>query len=352
MTTIASRLSAAPAAAPARLLVSDLRFDWISVALSAWLVGGAYLDGWAHNHIGSRLESFFTPWHAVLYSGFLVCAIFLFGTHARNLARGYHWRHAVPSGYEQSLLGVIVFALGGVGDLLWHTLFGIEASVEVLLSPTHHLLVIGIALVVSGAWRAVWHRRDDVGGWRALLPMILSALLFWSIITFIMQGWSPFVYPGAGQQFVPRSNLERDTFQLMGTAQIVLMSALQMGIVLLMLWRWRRLPVGTFTLMFTLNALLMVTQHYEFRLMPALILGGVAADLLLALWRPLRVWHIRAFAFVVPVVIYALYFVLLARTDTIWWKMHSIGGSIFAAGITGLLLTHLVFQPSLPTDSR
>ncbi|MCA1553740.1 MAG: hypothetical protein LC737_05125, partial [Chloroflexi bacterium] len=212
MTIIASRLTAARSAEQSRELPrAGIRYDWVSVALSAWLVGGAYLDGWAHNHIGSRLESFFTPWHAVLYSGFLVCAIFLFGTHARNLARGYHWRRAMPVGYEWSLLGVIVFGLGGIGDLLWHSVFGIEVSVEALLSPTHHLLVVGIALIASGAFRAAWHRRDDVGGWRALLPMILSALLFWSIITFIMQGWSPFVYPGAGQQFVPRSNLERDT---------------------------------------------------------------------------------------------------------------------------------------------
>jgi len=136
---------------------------------------------------------------------------------------------------------------------------------------------------------------------------------------------------------------------MMGVAQIVLMSALQMGLVVLLLRRWNRhLPVGTFTLMFTLNALLMVTQHYEFRLMPAMILGGVAADLLLARWQPMKVWHIRVFAFVVPVVVYAAYFVLLARTDIIWWKVHSISGSIFAAGITGLLLTYLVFPPPSP----
>ena len=34
---------------------------------SLWAVTGLFLDGWSHNH--HRPETFFTPWHAVLYSG-------------------------------------------------------------------------------------------------------------------------------------------------------------------------------------------------------------------------------------------------------------------------------------------
>ena len=45
-------------------------------ALSAWLVGGFFLDGWAHTH-GKVDQSFFTPWHAVLYSGHVVNLIVL-----------------------------------------------------------------------------------------------------------------------------------------------------------------------------------------------------------------------------------------------------------------------------------
>jgi hypothetical protein len=43
-------------------------FDWVTVALRAWLQGGGFLDGWAHHH-GRVDASFFTPWHAVLYTG-------------------------------------------------------------------------------------------------------------------------------------------------------------------------------------------------------------------------------------------------------------------------------------------
>jgi hypothetical protein len=112
------------------------RFDWLIVALSAWWLGGLYLDGWAHIHVPA-LETFFTPWHAVLYSGFAACALALLVTLVRNLRRGYPWRKALPAGYGLSLVGAAIFLVAGALDLVWHTLFGVERSVEALLSPTH-----------------------------------------------------------------------------------------------------------------------------------------------------------------------------------------------------------------------
>jgi len=63
-------------------------FDRIMVVLMAWLLGGAYLDAWAHNHL-SNLESFFTPWHGVLYTGYFALAIFLGAPPLYKLTRGY-----------------------------------------------------------------------------------------------------------------------------------------------------------------------------------------------------------------------------------------------------------------------
>src|SRR5438105_14992862 len=77
---------------------SSARLDWVTVALSTWFIGGVFVDGWAHNHI-PQLESFFTPWHAVLYSGFAATALLTLGIFLRNIAAGFHWRSALPSGY-------------------------------------------------------------------------------------------------------------------------------------------------------------------------------------------------------------------------------------------------------------
>src|SRR5579859_3029683 len=116
--------------------VGGLPFDLTMVALSSWFVGGIFLDGWAHNHI-AQLETFFTIWHAVLYSGYMATAAFLLGSWLRHRVPGASWEQGLPAGYEASLVGAVIFAFGGVADMAWHLLFGIEASISALLSPTH-----------------------------------------------------------------------------------------------------------------------------------------------------------------------------------------------------------------------
>jgi hypothetical protein len=99
----------------------SIDFDWAFLVPCTWLMVGVTLDGWVHNHIPA-LETFFTPWHGVLYSGYLAIAVFLLAALVRNHARGYSWLQALPMGYDLSLLGVGIFAIAGGLDLLWHTL--------------------------------------------------------------------------------------------------------------------------------------------------------------------------------------------------------------------------------------
>lgn len=53
-----------------------VRRDLVTAGIGWVLVGGVFTDGWAHfNRPG--LETFFTPWHAVLYSSLGVMTIWL-----------------------------------------------------------------------------------------------------------------------------------------------------------------------------------------------------------------------------------------------------------------------------------
>src|SRR5690349_306769 len=52
--------------------IGGIGFDRLMMVLCCWFVGGLYLDGWAHDH-GMVDKTFFTPWHAVLYSGYFAC---------------------------------------------------------------------------------------------------------------------------------------------------------------------------------------------------------------------------------------------------------------------------------------
>src|SRR5688572_23413943 len=129
------------------------RFDWAATVLSLTFLGGVYLDGWAHTH-GRVDETFFTPWHAALYSGYLATAGLLVGRAAWGRARGASWGRMMPGGYLLSLLGAGFWVFGGPFDLAWHTGFGFEASVEALMSPAHVVLALGLGLMASGPLRA------------------------------------------------------------------------------------------------------------------------------------------------------------------------------------------------------
>src|SRR5258708_37104161 len=73
----------------------SLHFDWILTILSALFVSGIYIDGWAHNH--NKVDnSFFTPWHAMLYGAFAMVGTFLTLSMAWNIAKGYPIRRALP----------------------------------------------------------------------------------------------------------------------------------------------------------------------------------------------------------------------------------------------------------------
>lgn len=174
-------------------VVGSLRFDWAMIGVCSWLVAGIYADAWAHNHF--RLDNFFTPWHSILYSGLLVVTVFLVGTFIRNRMRGHPTRLAMPAGYELSLLGAILFLFAGIGDLIWHTLFGIERNLSAALSPTHIAILISSVLIVAGPFRAAWHRSQAKVKPNLLsqLPMLLSLTFILAMITVIAQFAHPFV---------------------------------------------------------------------------------------------------------------------------------------------------------------
>ncbi|MGH2537142.1 MAG: TolB family protein, partial [Candidatus Promineifilaceae bacterium] len=176
----------------------SLRFDWAFSLLGFLLVSGLLVDGWAHFH-GQVDESFFTPWHLLFYSAFGFVALFL-GLHQfRNMRPGHHFNKALPQGYWLSLMGATVFALGGVGDMIWHTLFGIESGSEALTSPTHLVLAIGMGLIVTGPLRAAWNRATPSKRWLALGPSILGASLLLVLLAFFTGYAHPFIDPGATQ---------------------------------------------------------------------------------------------------------------------------------------------------------
>jgi len=326
--------------------IGGTALDWWMTLGAGWMLVGLYLDGWAHRHI-PNLETFFTPWHGLLYSGFFATFGLLGLIAWRNHARGWPWLESVPPGYGLSLIGMLIFLLGGVGDLLWHALFGIEADIEALLSPTHLILAIGGTVIGAGPFRAAWRRIESGGGPPALinhLPMLLSLTFGWSVLTFFTQYTHPFIHPWAsGPAPDEMSNPQR-----MGLSAILIQSAFMSGFILLVVRRWL-LPFGSLTIMLTVNAALMGILELDFRFIAVGLPAGLAADGLIHRLSPsLSPLRFRLFAFTVPVIYLACYFAVLALTGGLWWPIDLWAGAIIMAGIVGWLISYLVLPPSAP----
>jgi hypothetical protein len=173
---------------------TSLRMDWILTGLSVWLVGGFYIDIWAHSH-GRVDDTFFTPWHALLYSGAASFGVVLGAAAILGRPRSIPLRDTLAPPYRVAFLGSVLFAVAGVIDLAWHTLFGFEVDVEALLSPTHLLLAASGMLMVGGPIRAAGARLLDGAPktWRTAGPVAIPLAMAVAILVAFTQYVNPIV---------------------------------------------------------------------------------------------------------------------------------------------------------------
>jgi hypothetical protein len=329
---------------------AGIGFEWTMSLLSGLFMGGLFLDGWAHTH-GRLDNTFFTPWHAVLYSGYGLVGIFLLTNLVRNHRRGWPWLQALPRGYEWSFVGVLLWVPGGVADLLWHEAFGFDGGAEALFSPPHLVLAVGIGLIVSGAVRAAWPREDfETGGWIRQAPALLALAFLLSVFTFFTQIAHPVANlwgAKALRAYADAGSVEAE----FGATSLLFEAAILLGIILTAVRRWA-LPIGALTLIIGLNSVFMgaVYDYGGYPVLPVLTLvgAGVLADLLLWWLRPssLHIMRLRLFAFGVGAVYHLLYFLGLAVEGGIRWSIHLWMGSLLLTGIVGWLLSFVALPPA------
>ena len=350
-----SRTRTPAASGPDATAIGGAGFDWLMAVLGGWLIGGLYLDGWAHIHVPA-LETFFTPWHAVLYSGYVAGAVALAVTVRRNRRRGAPRSRALPAGYGLSLVGAFVFFFAGVADMLWHVTFGIEEGVEGLISPSHLALALGGGLMVTGPLRAgLAHPAPAERRWLARMPMVASLTIFLSLITFFTEYASPYALTWATE--TPRTGSQ--VYLSAGFSGFLVQPAVLMGLVLFVLRR-QPLPVGSLTVLLSVNVTLMTIIHDKYLdtgpypLIGSAVLAGLIGDTLLAWLRPApdRVLAFRAVAFAIPAVQYLLYFLAVMTWARVAWSVHLWTGAIVIAGGVGWLLSYLVVAPGGIAHSR
>jgi hypothetical protein len=336
----------------------NVYFDLAIALLGAIFAFGLYLDGWAHNH-GMVDQSFFTPWHAALYGSFALTGVCLVGSHFYNTMRGYAWDKALPRGYMPALIAVFLFAIGGLADLGWHISFGIEEDTEALLSPSHLLLAVSIFTILASPFAAIWQRNGQPKNWLNYLPLLLSAAMILSIISFFSQfvGLMEFTQLLIGRR--PSEHWWRDSVSI---AAVLLNTGVMAGLILFMLRRWT-LPFGSVSLMLVINAALMIWMNEDNRLEyvyfgGAMLLSGLLIDGLIFWLKPSpeKILANRIIGAAIPFIVAlslmgALQFYGMAMVERgIWWKIHMWLGTPVLSGILGLFLSYLVFPPAIPQD--
>ncbi|EYB68241.1 hypothetical protein DEIPH_ctg025orf0088 [Deinococcus phoenicis] len=342
MTTAPSTSAPAPEASPRATPAQNL----VTITLGWWLTAGIFVDGWAHNRFGESLETFFTPWHALFYSGFLAVAAWVLWLAVRGWLAGRRGFAAFPEGYHLAALGVPIFLLGGLGDLTWHTVFGIEVGIEALLSPTHLLLFAGAMCLLSAplvsAWRAPTPRAAPAGvAWTA----VLAATSLLSFVAFMhMYLWGLLLAP-QGLGFV----------QTRGELGGILLTALILAAPVLLLLRRFRLPFGAVTVMYGLNTVLMTLMLVpgEWRVPLLMVAAGLVVDALLLVLdpSPARPWALRAFAFLLPLAVWGPYLGGLTLLHLSNLSLELWLGVAVMAGLGGVALSALVVPPPVPAEA-
>lgn len=174
------------------------RMDWILTALSVWLVGGFYVDLWAHAH-GRVDDTFFTPWHALLYAGAASFGVVLGAAAVMGRPRSVPIRDTLAPPYRIAFLGFVLFGVAGLIDLAWHAVFGFEVDVESLLSPSHLLLATSGMLMIGGPIRSATARLQDGApvSWRTAGPLVIPLAMASAILVAFTQYANPIADPWA-----------------------------------------------------------------------------------------------------------------------------------------------------------
>jgi hypothetical protein len=338
------------------------RRDLVTIGLAAWLIAGLFLDGWAHN-TRPLLETFFTPWHAVFYSGFAAITAWMGWLAWSHHEPGRPWTKALPRGYLPAAAGVLLFSLSGLGDMLWHESFGIEQGISALLSPTHLGLFTGAFLIVTAPLRSLWSDRTigrTAAGGR-LLPAVMSLALAGALCAFILMelnvfkesfygvGLQQFIAESfPGEDFVPDRNIQA------GIAAFMVTTVVLFGPLLFLLRRWDPPPGAILAVMGTQAVAMAGLDGFEDPGLVALgLLGAGVVEALAWLLRPApgRLAALRAFCVLGPAAFWGVYLGGAAIADGgLGWPAEIWGGAVAWSALTLLGLSLVMYPPALPAE--
>lgn len=386
MAQLAETARTAPRAIAGKRPMTTWRDDLVTMALAFWPITALFFDGRGHNNETGQ-ESFFSIAHLFLYVGLTVLSLWILKVLYRHqIAAGSDIRRlvvdvsAIPVGYGVAIIGLLVLSIGGPSDLLWHTAYGFEVSVDAIYSPPHLALFFGGLLVASTGIRSMWAKDDVAPSFKRFAPVLLSSILFIAIASFITMYLSAFM-----TNVAPTSDFMAEIKRLddvrfdqtvglnpglsdyrdgmwpyyyysasHGIAAMVVTTLTLLGPTLLLLRRWR-VPFGAITITFVVVGLLMniLSQFGDVVLiLVPLLIAGLSVDLLQQrLGRTRRdgrvtLGGIRIVGTGAAAALWVSYYAVLALDKGIGWGPSLWVGALAVGIMTGFGVAFLIAPPA------
>jgi len=311
-------------------------FDWGFAAAASLLGGAGFLAAWQIRHPPIHLWA-----HAASQGAWLLVTLYVVTFGLRSWRRDHRYDSIVPNGYQLSVIGCGIFAIGILIGAWWQAAFGADQDgVPAVFRPPNVIQITGAGLIVTGPLRAAIARGELLAGPTALM----SATLLLAVISFFTQ----FDHPYVNEWVNDLHNLPAAAAfvgEELGAISLMLQAAVVAGVILLVL-RQIRLPPGSITLMLTFTAALLGTQLGHFQFVPVSFLAGICSDLLLQWARP-RSDHLlrfRGFAAATGALLAAFYLIEVAIFEkATYWPVDVIYGSVLVSGVVGWLVSYLIF---------
>jgi hypothetical protein len=326
----------------ARRPVSTLALDWMYTILSLLMTVGLWMDIWSHNEFGPD-QSVLNEYHMLFYGAGAAMGGLLAFVHFKSLGARLPWVHSLPRGYGYVAMGLLIFGVAGVFDLIGHALFGFETSTEALLSPSHIGLFIGWFIISTGAVRAALNRQgqEKLNLVNSLPILIGIAGAMSALTTIILYGAIIGNAAHAVQEMRPTREWIGHTLGLMG--QFV-QTGIFAGLVIWLVAHFR-LPAGAITILYLLYSGLMFIFSQMIGTVGILLIAGVLTDALYTLLHPSQGerLRLRVFGYLLPVILwgtYYLFYIITGLGGGVWFTPYIWIGSVVQSGFIGFFIAY------------
>jgi len=354
--------------------IGEKFYDPIVLVLGLWCLAGLLIDAFAHI-AGSVDDTFFTPWHAVWYAGsaaygaYIVYAIMPVGGMRQLVSEPFKTLKGVEPHHKPGVYGIVVFAVSGFGDLLWHETLGVEENTDILLSPTHIGLFVGLIMSVTAPVWSAWAKASSGrNGLRSHALIVFGLGAAWTVSLLLIRYGNLWIAPLQHYCYSPGNSFCGHQYYNealeTGLQSLFLQAALTSVVLALFLKRWRP-ERGAMFLLFMFHAVgVWVYSEFDTRLLWMGMTLALLAEVGMLAYKktgPHVYISLAAASQVVVLLLFSLADAARLTNTRYWvegvnihvipfgWSVHSTFGAIVVCALIGWITSVVAMSPTVPT---